>query len=124
VCVVWIWDTGSTLLQNMYVVSAGKISLVSARQVDTIYMIQKGGLFSIGYCQLISKIIISIGWLMSADTKNQFSKIKKTLKSRFRLVRPRSEPTVVRLPLVDATAGLCRDVEAVATGRRRRWPSP
>jgi hypothetical protein len=30
-----------TLLQNMFVLSAGKVSLVSALQADTIYTIQK-----------------------------------------------------------------------------------
>jgi hypothetical protein len=52
---------------------------------------------------------------MPADIKNQFSKIKKTPEPRFRPVRPKSKPAVVRLPLVDAATGLCRDVEAVAT---------
>jgi hypothetical protein len=37
-----------SLLQNTSVVSAGKVSLVLARQVDTIYTIRKGCLFSIG----------------------------------------------------------------------------
>jgi hypothetical protein len=50
-------------------------------------------------------------------------------------MRPRFEPVVVMLslafavmwkplPLVDVTAGLRRDVEAVAASRRHRWPSP
>jgi hypothetical protein len=52
----------------MHVISTGKVSLVSARQVDTIYTIQKDGLFSIGCCQPIPKIIIGIGWLKIADT--------------------------------------------------------
>jgi hypothetical protein len=29
---------------------------------------EKGGLFSIGCCQPISKIIIGIGWIKTADT--------------------------------------------------------
>jgi hypothetical protein len=37
------------LLQNMSIVSAGKVSLVSARQADTIYTIQKRRFFSIGW---------------------------------------------------------------------------
>jgi hypothetical protein len=32
----------------MSIVSAGKVSLLSARQTNIIYTIQKGGLFSIG----------------------------------------------------------------------------
>jgi hypothetical protein len=60
------WIT--TLLQNTSVVSAGKVFLISALQVDTIYTIQKRGLFSIGCCQPILKIIIGIGWLKAADT--------------------------------------------------------
>jgi hypothetical protein len=83
----------------------------------------------------MSKIIISIGWLMSGNMKNRFSKIKKTPEPRFRPMRPRFEPVVVMLPLafavmwkplplVDVAAGLRRDVEAVAAGRRHRWPSP
>jgi hypothetical protein len=55
------WIT--TLLQNTSVVSAGKISFVSTLQTDTIYTIRKIGLFSIGCCQPILKIIIGIGWL-------------------------------------------------------------
>jgi hypothetical protein len=43
------------LLQNTFIVSASKVSFVSAHQVDTIYTTQKGGLFS-------------IGWLKTADT--------------------------------------------------------
>jgi hypothetical protein len=58
----------STLLQNTSVLSAGKVSLISVRQADTIYMIQKGGLFSIGCCQAIPKIIIGIGCLKITDT--------------------------------------------------------
>jgi hypothetical protein len=56
------------LLQNTFVVSAGKVSLVSALQVDTIYTIRKRGFFSIGCCQPILKIIISIGYFKTADT--------------------------------------------------------
>jgi hypothetical protein len=44
-----------TLLQNTFIVSTGKISFVSAHQADTIYMIRKWGLFS-------------IGWLKTTDT--------------------------------------------------------
>jgi hypothetical protein len=57
-----------SLLQNVSVASAGKVSLVSTRQVDTIYTIQKGGLFSIGCYQLILKIIIGISCLKATDT--------------------------------------------------------
>jgi hypothetical protein len=68
--------------------------------------------------------------------KNQFSKInKKTSEPRFRPVRLRSEPAIVRLPLafavtwkslllVDAAAGRRRAVEAVAVGQRHCCPSP
>jgi hypothetical protein len=52
----------------MFVVSADKVSLVSTLQADTIYTIQKGGLFSIGCCHPILKIIIGIGWIKTADT--------------------------------------------------------
>jgi hypothetical protein len=48
-----------SLVQNMFVVSADKISLVSTLQTDTIYMIRS---------QPILKIIIGIGWLKVADT--------------------------------------------------------
>jgi hypothetical protein len=54
-------NLNGTLLQNMFVVSAGKVSLVSVLQADTIYTIRKRGLFSIGCCQSILKIIIGIG---------------------------------------------------------------
>jgi hypothetical protein len=42
------WTSQLALLQNTFIVSSGKVSFVSARQTDTIYTIQKGGLFSIG----------------------------------------------------------------------------
>jgi hypothetical protein len=57
-----------SLLQNTFIVSAGELSLVSALQTDTIYTIQKEGLFSIGCCPPVLKIIIGIGWLKAADT--------------------------------------------------------
>jgi hypothetical protein len=38
----------NTLLQNTFIVSAVKISFVSARQADTIYTIRKKRSFSIG----------------------------------------------------------------------------
>jgi hypothetical protein len=57
-----------TLLQNTFIVSAGKVSFISARQADTIYMIWKGGRFSIGCFQPIPKIIIGIDCLKTADT--------------------------------------------------------
>jgi hypothetical protein len=52
----------------MFIVSASKVSFVSARQADTIYTIQKMRSFSIAYFQPIPKIIIGIGWLKTADT--------------------------------------------------------
>jgi hypothetical protein len=57
-----------TLLQNMFIVSTGKVSFISARQTDTIYTIQKGGIFSIDCFQPIPKIIIGISWLKTVDT--------------------------------------------------------
>jgi hypothetical protein len=52
----------------MFIVSIGKISFVLVRQTDTIYTIEKGGLFSIGCFQPIPKIIIGIGWFKTPDT--------------------------------------------------------
>jgi hypothetical protein len=53
---------GSTLLQNMSVVSAGNISLISARQADTIYMICRVCVVWIwDMLPVNTKIIISIG---------------------------------------------------------------
>jgi hypothetical protein len=43
--------------------------------------------------------------LRSADTKNQFSKIKKNPELRSRPMRPRSEPTVIKLLLADTAVG-------------------
>jgi hypothetical protein len=42
--------------------------MVSARQADIIYTIQKGGLFSISCYQLIPKIIIGTDCLKTTDT--------------------------------------------------------
>jgi type III secretory pathway component EscU len=63
-----VTSMATSLLQNTFIVSAGKVSLLSALQVDTIYTIRKGGLFSIGCCQLILKIIIGIDWLKAVNT--------------------------------------------------------
>jgi hypothetical protein len=46
----------------------GKLSLVSTLQSDSIYTIQKRGLFSIGCWQPILKIIIDIDLLKAVDT--------------------------------------------------------
>jgi hypothetical protein len=56
------------LLQNTFIVSAGKLSFVSAHQADIIYTIRKGGLFSISCFQPIQKISIGIGCLNTADS--------------------------------------------------------
>jgi hypothetical protein len=56
------------LLQNMSIVSVGKVSLVSTRQADIIYTIRKKVLFSIDCFEPIPKLIIGIGWLNTADT--------------------------------------------------------
>jgi hypothetical protein len=72
--------------------------------------------------------------------KNQFLKIKKLLKPDLASWGPDPSPplsgcrwstpslafavTWKPLPLVDAAAGLRRDVEAVAASRHHRWPSP
>jgi hypothetical protein len=43
----------TAILHNTFIVSAGKVSFVSAHQADIIYTIQKGDLFSIGCFQPI-----------------------------------------------------------------------
>jgi hypothetical protein len=65
----------STLLQNTFVVSAGRTFFVSATVADTIHTIRK--------------IVVYWYRLLPTDTQNQFLKIKKDLDRSLTCCRPR-----------------------------------
>jgi hypothetical protein len=86
------------LLQNTFVVSAGRMFFILATVADTIHMIRK--------------IVVYWYRLLPTNTENKFSKIKNG---------SRSEPDA--LPPTRSVTGACREGGATVAVRTEKEPS-